>query len=202
MVAETYGLPQPALTLLRRGLNDTSRVQSGEQRTILRVYRCGWRTPAEVGWELAFLQHLTGRGVRVSSPIPRADGALFGALEAAEGPRAYAMFDYLPGRALDNTPEDAALYGQCAAGLHDAADPFTAPGRFALDLKHLITEPMGQMRPLLAEFPDLAAPLGAAAERTQARLSALAPGLIRIPIESGSFRFNPTCKAAQQSGCE
>ncbi|MGX9686195.1 histidine phosphatase family protein [Deinococcus wulumuqiensis] len=26
--------------------------------------------------------------------------------------------------------------------------------------------------------------------------------LIRIPIESGSFRFNPTCKAAQQSGCE
>ncbi|MGX9687853.1 hypothetical protein ACTQ9L_12010 [Deinococcus wulumuqiensis] len=83
MVAETYGLPQPALTLLRRGLNDTSRVQSGEQRTILRVYRCGWRTPAEVGWELAFLQHL-----------------------------------------------------------------------------------------------------------------------IRIPIESGRFRFNPTCKAAQQSGCE
>ncbi|QII20463.1 transposase [Deinococcus wulumuqiensis R12] len=26
--------------------------------------------------------------------------------------------------------------------------------------------------------------------------------LIRIPIESGRFRFNPTCKAAQQSGCE
>ena len=23
-----------------------------------------------------------------------------------------------------------------------------------------------------------------------------------IPIESGRFRFNPTCKAAQQSGCE
>ncbi|GGI80098.1 hypothetical protein GCM10010914_12910 [Deinococcus wulumuqiensis] len=28
------------------------------------------------------------------------------------------------------------------------------------------------------------------------------PRLMRIPIESGSFRFNPTCKAAQQSGCE
>ncbi|ANC72354.1 phosphotransferase enzyme family protein [Deinococcus radiodurans] len=177
LVSETYGLTQPALTLLRRGLNDTSRVQSGERRTILRVYRCGWRTPAEVGWELAFLQHLAGRGVRVSSPLPRADGALFGVLDAAEGPRAYAMFEYLPGRALENTPADAALYGQCAAGLHDAADPFTAPGRLALDLNHLLTEPLRQMRPLLTEFPDLAAPLEAAAERTQARLTALAPGL-------------------------
>lgn len=176
LVAETYGLPQPALTLLRRGLNDTSRVHSGERRTILRVYRCGWRTPAEVGWELAFLQHLAGRGVRVSSPLPRADGALFGVLKAAEGPRAYALFEYLPGRTLDNTSEDAALYGQSAAELHDAADDFTAPGRFALDLEHLITDPMRQMRPLLAELPDLVASLEATAERVTATCTKPTPG--------------------------
>jgi ATP-dependent RNA helicase DOB1 len=44
---------------------------------------------------------------------------------------------------------------------------------------------------------------GRAGRRGGRRISQFLRGqVIRIPIESGRFRFNPTCKAAQQSGCE
>lgn len=177
LVAGAYGLSRPSLTLVRRGLNDTYRVQSGEQTFILRVYRCGWRTPAQVEWELAFVAHLAGQGVRVSRPLPRQDGRLFEVLDAVEGPRPCVLFEYLPGRALHNAPEEAALYGAYVAGLHEASDGFTRADRFALDLEHLIQEPLRLMRPLLAEFPDLAAQVEGVAGRTHLRLSELAPGL-------------------------
>lgn len=168
-----------SVQLLRRNIGDTSMVRGleGHERSILRVYRTGWRSRADVTWELDFIGHLAGAGVAVSRALPRLDGEFFGVLPAPEGERFYALFEFLPGRALTNTPEEAALYGTLAANLHAAADDFPAGERFALDLNHLILEPMANLRPLLAEFPDQTEALGGLAQRTYDRLNALAPHL-------------------------
>ena len=170
-----------SVQLLRRNIGDTylvTGVKDG-QRAILRVYRSGWRTQADVAWELNFIEYVSAGGVSVARPIPQADGRLFGVLNALEGPRFYALFGFLPGRALTSTPEEAALYGAVTATLHNASEDFPAGQRFALDLDHLITAPMAKLRPLLAEFPEQAEALEHVAASTLARLSELAPELTR-----------------------
>lgn len=171
--------PDLKVQLLRRNIGDTYLVTGlGEhKRAILRVYRAGWRTKAEVDWELQFIHHLAQKGLSVSRPIARRDGAFFGMLPAAEGPRFFVLFEYLSGRALQNNPTEAALYGTLAAQLHLAAADFEQAGRFALDLDHLIWQPMACLRPLLADFPEQQQALEGFAKKTDARLRELAPDL-------------------------
>ncbi|MPY66712.1 phosphotransferase [Deinococcus sp. SDU3-2] len=184
-------------TLLRRGLNDTYRVTglAGRDRAALRVYRSGWRSPGEVEWELGFLRHLAGAGCAVSGPLPQPGGACWEVLEAAEGPRVAALFGWVEGRWLEAVPEDAAAYGKAAARLHTAADPFRAEGRFALDLDHLLTQPLAVIRPLLAESPEVWQELEAAAHRTHAALTALAPRLEWGPCHGDLHEGNARLEA-------
>ncbi|EYB67543.1 hypothetical protein DEIPH_ctg037orf0030 [Deinococcus phoenicis] len=164
--------------LLRRNLNDTYLVRGlpDHGTAVLRVYRSAWRSAAEVAWELEFIEWVAA-GVPVARPLARRDGQLFSVLSAAEGPRAYALFEHVAGRPLEPTEADAAAYGAAAAALHRAADGFGVGGRFPLDLDHLITQPLAAVRPLLEDAPDLLRELEAAAATTHARLSALAPTL-------------------------
>ncbi|MFC0619189.1 phosphotransferase enzyme family protein, partial [Deinococcus budaensis] len=101
-------------TLLRRGLNDTYRVTglatglAGQGRAVLRVYRSAWRSPGEVEWKLGLLRHLAGAGCAVSAPCPQLGGAQWEVLEAVEGPRVAALFEWVEGRWLEAVPGDAA----------------------------------------------------------------------------------------------
>jgi Ser/Thr protein kinase RdoA (MazF antagonist) len=178
LLTEHYDLgPGLRVTFLQRGLNDTYAVEWGSERAILRVYRSGWRSPAEVRWELALIEQAGNNGVSVARPIPRRDGAFTAELHALEGPRSYALFEFAPGRSPKANPDEAALYGHAAAHLHNAAEGWTQAGRFSLDLAHLISEPMERIRPLLTHAPELLGSLEAAATRTHAALSERAASL-------------------------
>lgn len=173
-----YTLTDVTVTFLRRGLNDTYRVYglpAGD--AILRVYRLRWRTPADIAWELGFIERAAARGVGVARPIARRDGTLTGTLRAAEGDRAAVLFEFAPGRMPGPLPEDAAAYGQAVAALHEATHDLAAAGRFPLDLAHLIHAPMRHMRALLTDDPDTLAALEAIAARTVSALTPLLPDL-------------------------
>lgn len=206
MLVHEYSADQMSLHLLRRNISDTYLVRArwgwGDDQTILRVYRTGWRTEADLRWELDFITHLKARGVPVAAPVAQVaemGQRNYGDLQAPEGQRFYAMFEFLPGRALHNTPEEAALYGTLAAQLHGAADDFLGAERFSLDLKHLIAEPMDHLRPLLAEFPAQAEALENTAHRTLTRLSELAPRLSWGPCHGDLHEGNARLHEGQVS---
>src|SRR5687768_4337330 len=74
-VLPRYELPRTATCRLwTRGLNDTYRVAAGRDDYVLRIYRAGWRTVADIHYELALLRHLDRKGVPIATPIAARDG--------------------------------------------------------------------------------------------------------------------------------
>jgi Ser/Thr protein kinase RdoA (MazF antagonist) len=171
-IASAYRVPAPAkCTLVRPGLNDTYLLTSPAGRYIARVYGARHRSRPEVAYELELLRHLRSKGVSVSSPVPAADGALSVTLRAPEGPRQAAVFTYAEGRPISwRDAQHCLAAGRLAARLHDGADDFvTSHARPALDLVHLIDEPLDAVRPFLAGRVDELAYLSDLATRLRGR---------------------------------
>ncbi len=150
---------------LHLGLNDTFRIRTRSIVYIARVYRHGWRTRAEILYELEALRHLQARGVNVAAPILRRDGELIAEVGAPEGVRYLVLFSYAEGEEpcydaetgaaqSDDHRSDAYLYGRSVAQVHAASDDFTCDhARFALDLDYLLTHPLRKIQPFLLDRP-------------------------------------------------
>lgn len=183
LVGRQYGClpgsaPDVAVTFLSRNISDTYLVTgvAGYSRAILRVYRTGWRSLESVAWELALIEQVAGR-VAVARPIARQDELLCGELQAIEGPRLYALFEFAAGRSPTPDAADAALFGRTAAEFHRASQDFPEGERFDLDLVHLITEPLRAIERFLSDDPDTRQALQELAQRTHQKLAELAPYL-------------------------
>jgi len=177
-----------ACALLHRGLNDSYLVETAHGRYVLRVYRAGWRTPDEIAYEIAALEHLRRKAVPVALPVRRRDGAAVDWLPAPEGSRAAVLFTHAPGHELDGSVEDSRRYGRAVASVHRATDDF-APGhaRFSLDLDHLLTEPMAAIRPFLCHRPADLDFLETLASRLAQRIAALPAGEMDRGFCHGDF---------------
>ena len=92
LVASSYPSRPADCRLLAVNVTHTYEVGEGEQRQALRLYCRGWRTPAEIAYELAALRHVAERGASVSTPIARRDGKLVTPVAAPEGTRPAVMF--------------------------------------------------------------------------------------------------------------
>ncbi|NJN60785.1 MAG: phosphotransferase [Coleofasciculaceae cyanobacterium RL_1_1] len=148
--------------LLQLGLNDTFRLRTPAIVYIARVYRHGWRTRAEILYELEALRHLQARGMKVAAPILRRDGELIGELDAPEGVRYLVLFDYAEGEEPCYDAEtgaaqsgdrrsDVYLYGRSVAQVHRASDDFACDQpRFTLDLDYLLTHSLSKIQPFLS----------------------------------------------------
>jgi Ser/Thr protein kinase RdoA (MazF antagonist) len=169
-----------ACRLLHRGLNDSYLVEAARGRHVLRVYRAGWRTTDEIAYEAAVLEHLGRKGVAVALPVRRRDGEAVDWLPAPEGSRAAMLFTHAPGRELDGSAEDSRRYGRAAASIHAATDDFeTGHARFALDLDHLLGEPLAAIRPFLRHRPADLDTIETLASLLRRRVAALADGMDR-----------------------
>jgi Ser/Thr protein kinase RdoA (MazF antagonist) len=177
-----------ACRLLHRGLNDSYLVEAACGRYVLRVYRMGWRTADEIGYELAVLEHLARKGVAVARRVQQRGGALVDWLPAPEGNRAAVLFSYAPGRELDGSDGDSRCYGRAVASVHAATGDFaTGHARFALDLDHLLTAPMAAIRPFLRHRPadlDFVETIAATVAR---RIAALPAGELDRDFCHGDF---------------
>ena len=108
-----------------------------------------------MSWELALLTHLGQQQAHVSTPVPHRDSGLSQWVSVPEGLRLGALFTFVPGRIPDwQEAGDGHLFGVSLAALHQAMSSFRDPGgRFHLDLKYLIDEPLAVVLPLLGGVP-------------------------------------------------
>ncbi len=141
-----------------QGLNDTYIIYAVAERFVLRVYAHGWRTDDNVAFELELLDHLQRAGASSAAPVRTSDGALFTLIEAPEGLRQVALFEYVPGIDMlynEVTADWCRSYGESAGKLHTAMDTYKpAHQRFVLDMRHLVDEPQVPLKPRLAHRPD------------------------------------------------
>jgi Ser/Thr protein kinase RdoA (MazF antagonist) len=70
---------------LKLGLNDSYVVSADGKRYVLRVYQYGWRTEADVRWEMDVLPRCRAAGVAVAAPIARSDSEFVWSVTAPEG---------------------------------------------------------------------------------------------------------------------
>jgi Ser/Thr protein kinase RdoA (MazF antagonist) len=131
LVAREYGLEASGCVLLRSLVNDVYRVDTPSGPRVLKLYRTGY---GSASWEVALAAHV---GAGVARGIPLRDGRASGSLPAAEGPRAFTLWEWVPGHKPPH-PRDDALYhrfGAATAAFHEAAAGFPAPpGHDVLEL--------------------------------------------------------------------
>lgn len=141
-----------------QGINDTYLVTTTEAQYVLRVYCMGWRTTGNIQYELDVLNHLTKKRIPVADPVAKPDGSFVHFIDALEGRRAAVLFRFAPGRELiydDTEARTSYEYGKAVAQIHLASSDFQAMhDRFALDSRHLITDPLSRVAPLLKHRPD------------------------------------------------
>ncbi|GAB3434224.1 phosphotransferase enzyme family protein [Flindersiella endophytica] len=160
-VAETvrgaYGLDVTGCTLIRSFVNDVYEVATTSRRYVLKIYHHGGWSAEEVAWEQELIAHLAAGGIAVSGAVPLTGGELVDVLDASEGPRPFAMTEFVDGRKPRKpfTDELYDEYGTLLARLHDAADSFrTTRYRRPFDLEQTLDEPLAEVLPALAGRPD------------------------------------------------
>ncbi len=122
-------------------MNDTYLVETEQERYILRVYRYGWRTKAEIDFELELLYFLHKNNVAISYPIAKRTGGFTTAIAAPEGTRYSALFSYAPGKAVDKklNSEQSWRLGEAVATIHEVTNNFTSSfSRSELNNAHLL----------------------------------------------------------------
>ncbi len=145
-----------ACNFLKYGLNDTYLVRTSDNSYILRVYRFGWRSEADIHYELDLLGHLRSQGVPVSTPIAAREGDRLRGVYTPEGERTVVLFTYAPGQRFNLEADDQRrAYGRAVAAIHHASDAFVSShARFHLDVAHLIDQPLSRFLPFLAHRPN------------------------------------------------
>lgn len=151
---ERYGASFAVATcqLFRSYTNDVYLIHRADQTFVLKLYGLGWRSPAEVQWELDLLRHVSSHGVPVAEPIAGRNRTPLQTLATPAGQRSAVLFAYAPG-GKPQPPFSTALYtqfGQAIGRLHDVADSFVATQpRQALTTAVLIDEPVRLVAALL-----------------------------------------------------
>lgn len=154
---DRYELGPPiTCRLISGGVNDTYLVTAAGRRYVLRVYRAGWRSRADIGFELDALQHLACMEMAAAQPVAMIDGSFVLDIVAPEGLRHAVLFSYVPGRVVDDLDAPSCRrFGDVAGRIHAATEHLRSPhSRFALDLEHLLDRPLAAVMPLLHERSD------------------------------------------------
>jgi Ser/Thr protein kinase RdoA (MazF antagonist) len=179
---------------ISNGLNDTYKVKTSTSKYILRIYKAHWRSKLDIHFEIEMLNHLYRKGIPVSAPIVRRNGEYLIELDAAEGPRYAVLFTYAEGGSSD-LKESCGLYGEQVANMHLALDDFKcSQERFALDLNHLLKQPLQSIRGSLCHRPKDMEELESLAQRLATSIneisSALDWGACHGDLHGGNVHFH------------
>jgi Ser/Thr protein kinase RdoA (MazF antagonist) len=135
-----------------RGLSDVYLLETIDKPYILRVAHNHWRSQSEIEFELELLGFLRDRDIPVATPIKNKKGELPLEIDAPEGKRYAALFDYAPGEIAigDLNHTQSYLLGETVAKLHRETRDFnTNADRKPLDLKHLLDDSLQIIAPFL-----------------------------------------------------
>lgn len=137
------------------GMHDNYLIQHGENKFILRLYHHHWRTPEEIHYELALLNHLSEYNCPVAAPVTTAEGDTCFTLGTTDGARQAALFAFIEGMSPQRnmTSQQAYALGRELAGIHLASADFTtAYRRQRLDTDYLLYQSVDVILPYLPEM--------------------------------------------------
>lgn len=129
LVREQFGMRDIASCVLHSvSIHDHYLIEADRQRLIFRVYNAEHSaTPDDRSglFELEVLAYLGAQRQPVAAPRSLTNGARFGRIDAGEGSRRYALFEFAPGRpAFPPSPAQARVMGIKVAELHVAMNGF------------------------------------------------------------------------------
>jgi Ser/Thr protein kinase RdoA (MazF antagonist) len=163
-----YGLRVRSCVLLRSLVNDVYRIGTDDRRYAFKLYRHGGWSAGEVAWEQDLVGHVIDRGVACAGPVLMLDGGLCGELEAPEGPRPFALSEYVEGT-KPQSPAGEEFYrdfGRLIGRFHAAAASFrSGHPRRSFDLRCMLDEPLRAIAPHLAGHADRVTALAGQARR-------------------------------------
>ncbi len=180
-------------TLLKSITHDTYRVETTGGVYILKVYGSGWRSLADIDYEIDLLKHLAGKGIPVAAPMARRDGRFY-SVQHVHGRARYAvLYTYAEGDEPPWPPDPAYYrpYGRALARIHTGLDDFSSahPGPVR-ELAHLLNDPTEVLPQFLGQRPDDASYLRALAAHLRERVSGIAAALDEGPCHGDTQGAN------------
>ena len=161
VITEKYNLDGPVTCklfskLLRTQDNDHYLVTAGNDKYVARIYQNGDSLPrqeSDYQFELDWLNYLKSKGISISYPIQRSDGAYLGAMTAPEGLRYYALFSFADGEAMSPMDtEQLYICGANMAQIHLTSNNFQSQyARTPTDLTFLLDKPVERIRQFWGE---------------------------------------------------
>lgn len=137
-----------------RNVSDTYAVNTTAGKFILKVFRNTHRSQEEIMGEIALLQHLHQKGIRVAVPVPDLTGACLQTFNAAEGIRHGVLYEFAPGSPIiEQLDEQVVLSGEYLANLHLHTQQLKLDhNRKAYTLDTLLHQPLQAVAPAFEEF--------------------------------------------------
>ncbi len=176
LVEVAYGLDEVQCQLIKGTIRDIYRITAqGGSNFILSVYPHG-RLPAEILAELDVLDLLAAGGILVAPAVRQRTGERLLAIEAPEGIRYAACFEYISGRHLDRqpAPEPARRYGRAIAHIHVLTDVLPQPlARPPVDVAQMIDDPLRVFAAVVTDRPEDVAYLREVAMLLHSRIATL-----------------------------
>ncbi|NJM65102.1 MAG: phosphotransferase [Acaryochloris sp. RU_4_1] len=143
--------------LWHRGLSDVYLVETSTTMYVLRISHTHWRTKSEIDFELELLVFLQQRGIPVARPLRTQDGQLSIEINAPEGKRYAALFDFAPGQIPlgDLNQTQGQKLGETIGRLHQVATDFHSRAyRQPLTLDYLLDDSLDAIAPFLHHRPQ------------------------------------------------
>jgi Ser/Thr protein kinase RdoA (MazF antagonist) len=189
-VAARYPFPEPVTAqLMYRGMNDVYTVHVGGKRYALRAWRAVWRSLDEVAGELEFLNFLRDRGFPASYPVQQRDGAWFFTLDAPEGVRPLALYEWAHGVKFSEalSVDTARRIGAAFAELHIIGRDFTPNAPHSLKGRAVSPENLPWLYELIKDRPDEIADYQKVAAAVKAQFDQLADSALPDGACHGDF---------------
>jgi Ser/Thr protein kinase RdoA (MazF antagonist) len=174
-IQQKYGLEGVQCQFIVRGVGDTYLIESGSNRSILRVYRSSHRNFKQIKAEVDLLMALKEAGVSVSYPIADLSGTTIQSLEAVEGTRHAVLFTYAPGHSVTRLNKNQLRnLGHQMARFHNVSSTIQLDdGRWNFDLETTLFKPLEMIKPAFADDQEGYKWLLMAAKQVEKRLADL-----------------------------
>lgn len=130
--------------LLELGCNDNYRIKGRRRDYAFRLYRLDWWPEKDIDEELRFLEVMRRNQLNVCKPVRSAKKQRYIKLNAPEGLRYGALFDFIPGRQLafnfGKRQTHMVQLGHMVAAMHSLADKIKQPiQRRTLGFENVVT---------------------------------------------------------------
>jgi Ser/Thr protein kinase RdoA (MazF antagonist) len=155
--AEQYGFDElPYCEFFHRGMNDVYLLRTPSNQYAVRAWRANWRSLNDVDYELEFLEFLKDKGLPVVPAVRCVSDARYFVVQAPEGPRALAAFEWVPGAKFAERidPDLAARLGGVMADIHLAGAEFLPTKERRTNPPSLIGDNLPHLERLVATCPE------------------------------------------------